>query len=179
MRELSLHILDLVENSIRAGASAVLISITVDSGKDVLEISVEDNGPGFEVPEGKAFDPFYTTKDGKKTGLGLSLFRDAAQRADGDASIGRSIYLGGAAVRATMKLGHIDRSPLGDLASSLAGMVCTNPHIDFQVLFVPNDGEYFLSSSKIVEDCNFDSLEAAEKVYNWIKEMLRKNKLCG
>ena len=173
MRELSLHILDLVENSVRAGASAILISIAVDSKKDVLEISVEDNGPGFEVPPEKAFDPFYTTKEGKKTGLGLSLFREAAQRAGGNASVGNSLYLGGAAVRAKMKFTDIDRSPLGDLASSVAGMVCTNPQIDFQILLLFDGKECFLSSAKIVEESNFDSLVAAESVYEWIKKSLK------
>jgi hypothetical protein len=173
MRELSLHILDLVENAIRAGASAVLISITVDSKKDLLELSIEDNGPGFEVTSDKAFDPFYTTKNGKRTGLGLSLFREAAQRSGGDATVARSIYLGGAAVRATMKLNDIDRSPLGDMASSIAGMVCTNPGIDFQMLLLVDGKEHFLSSSKVVEECNFDSLEAAEKVYEWTKNALK------
>ena len=170
MRELSLHILDLVENSIRAQATAILISITVDKKKDSLEISIEDNGPGFDIAEEKAFDPFYTTKDGKKTGLGLSLFREAAQRAGGDASIGNSLYLGGAAVRAKMKFTDIDRSPLGDLASSVAGMVCTNPQIDFQILILFDGKESFLSSAKIVEESNFDSLAAAETVYEWVKE---------
>ena len=173
MRELSLHILDLVENSVRAGASAILIGITTDSKNDMLEISVEDNGPGFAVPPEKAFDPFYTTKEGKKTGLGLSLFREAAQRAGGNASISNSLYLGGAVVRAKMKLTDIDRSPLGDLASSVAGMVCTNPQIDFQMLISFDGKECFLNSGKIVEESNFDSLAAAESVYEWIKQSLK------
>jgi sensor histidine kinase regulating citrate/malate metabolism len=172
MRELSLHILDLVENSIRAGASLVFIGITVESEKNFLEIRVEDNGPGFDVPEEKAFDPFYTTKEGKKTGLGLSLFRGTAQRAGGDANAQKSQY-GGAAVRATMQLKHVDRSPFGDVASSLAGMVCTNPQIDFQVYFSLDGKEQFISSAKIVEEKNYDSLAAAEKVYGWVKEVLR------
>jgi hypothetical protein len=173
MRELSLHILDLVENSIRAQATAVLISITVDQKRDVLEIGIEDNGPGFGVRQETAFDPFYTTKDGKKTGLGLSLFREAAQRAGGNASLGNSLYLGGAAVRAKMKFTDIDRSPLGDLASSVAGMVCTNPQIDFQMLILVDGKECFLSSAKIVEESNFDSLASAEAVYEWTKAALK------
>jgi hypothetical protein len=173
MRELSLHILDLVENSVRAGASAISISITADSEKDIMQIDVEDNGPGFDVPAQKAFDPFYTTKEGKKLGLGLSLFSQAAQRAAGQASIGKSTRLGGAAVQATMHLRHIDRSPLGDLARSIAGMVCTNPQIDFHVSLRFDLVERFLSSAEVVEDSNYDSLLAAENVYKWVADALK------
>ena len=84
MREISLHILDLVENAVRAQSTAILINIITHKKNDLLEISIEDNGPGFNIAEQKAFDPFYTTKDGKRTGLGLSLFREAAQRAGGE-----------------------------------------------------------------------------------------------
>jgi signal transduction histidine kinase len=168
MRELSLHILDLVENSVRAGASVVYIGVTVDSVKDSLGIVVEDNGPGFGVPVETAFDPFYTTKEGKKMGLGLSLFRGAIERAGGTVWAGRSDRLGGAAIQATMQLSHIDRSPLGNLASSMAGMVCTNPEIDFRVSLNLDGQEHFLSSAHLFEECNYDSLEAAEKVYEWL-----------
>jgi hypothetical protein len=176
MRELSLHILDLAENSIRAGASIVFIGITTDSEKDLLQVSVEDNGPGFCVPVETAFDPFYTTKTGKKMGLGLSLFRGAAQRAGGDAGGGKSQRFEGATVGATMQLRHIDRSPLGDLAGTVAGMVCTNPQIDFQISFCFDGRKHFLSSIQVVEESGYDSLEAAEKVYEWVVGALRD---CG
>jgi anti-sigma regulatory factor (Ser/Thr protein kinase) len=129
MRDLSLHILDLIENSIRAGASIVSISVAQDPAKDLLEISVEDNGRGFSVPAEVATDPFYTTKEGKRTGLGLSLFRAAAERAGGTLEMGKST-LGGAAVKATMRLSHVDRSPMGDLAATISSVVCTRPGLD-------------------------------------------------
>jgi signal transduction histidine kinase len=164
LRELSLHILDLIENSVRAGASVVFIDVTADSTADLLHICVEDNGPGFGVPVETAFDPFYTTKEGKKMGLGLSLFRGAAQRASGEVWAGRSDMLGGAAIRATMRLTHVDRSPLGDLGGTLAGMVCTNPEIDFRISLHLEGRQHFLSSAQIFEESGYDSLEAAEKV---------------
>jgi hypothetical protein len=177
MRELSLHILDLAENSIRAGASIVFIGITTDSEKDLLQVSVEDNGPGFCVPVETAFDPFYTTKMGKKMGLGLSLFRGAAQRAGGDAGGGKSPRFEGAAVWATMELRHIDRSPLGDLAGTIAGMVCTNPEIDFQISFCFDGREHFLNSVRVVEESRYDSLKAAENIYEWVAGVLTDCKL--
>jgi signal transduction histidine kinase len=84
MRDLSLHILDIIENSIRAGASEVRVAIEEDPAADLLKIVVEDNGPGLGLPEQVVLDPFYTTKKGKHVGLGLSLFREAALRAGGD-----------------------------------------------------------------------------------------------
>lgn len=129
LRELSLHILDLIENSTRAGASIVCVTVLADSGKDILRISIDDDGPGLNVPADKATDPFYTTKSGKRTGLGLSLFKATAQAADGDMKILES-FLGGVCVRASMKLSHVDRLPLGDLAGTLFTVVCANPGVD-------------------------------------------------
>ncbi len=81
----------------------------------------------------QALDPFFTTKADKKTGLGLSLFRQAAESAGGGLSMGRSDELGGVAVRAWMRLRDVDRPPLGDVAASIATMVVTNPEIEFRV----------------------------------------------
>ncbi len=133
MRELSLHILDLVENSLRAGARTVAISIEAEQAGDVLRIIVEDDGRGLKVRPQQALDPFYTTKPGKRTGLGLSLFKAAAEATGGRLTIGKS-ELGSVGVRVTAELGlaHVDRAPLGDLAGTLATLVCTNPGIDFR-----------------------------------------------
>jgi hypothetical protein len=131
MRDLSLHILDLIENSIRAGASEVCLTVEEDFADNRMTIVVEDNGPGIDVPADTATDPFYTTKRGKKTGLGLSLFRAAAERAGGRLDL-RQSSLGGLAVEATMELNHIDRSPLGDIAGTVSSLVCTNPDLDLR-----------------------------------------------
>ena len=81
---------------------------------------VEDDGPGLPVPPDEALDPFFTTKQGKKTGLGLSLFLPGRARPPAAAcSVGRSGRLGGVEVRAWMELSHIDRPPLGDVAHEL------------------------------------------------------------
>jgi Histidine kinase-, DNA gyrase B-, and HSP90-like ATPase len=129
LRELSLHILDIIENSILAGATAIAVGITEDLDADRLEVVVDDNGSGLSVTPEQALDPYYTTKDGKRTGLGLSLFQATVQQAGGALTLGEST-LGGLAVRAVMQLGHIDRKPLGDLATTLSSVVCTNPHLE-------------------------------------------------
>ena len=131
MRELSLHILDVVENAIKAGASEVWVSIAEKPELDKIEITVDDNGKGLEVSRDVATDPFYTTKTGKRTGLGLSLFKSGVERAGGTLSLGRSV-LGGLCVSATMRISHVDRSPLGDLAGTLSSVVVTNPHLELR-----------------------------------------------
>jgi signal transduction histidine kinase len=129
MRDLSLHVLDLVENSVRAGASRIVLTLVEDSRRDRLTIVVEDDGRGMAVDPESAADPFFTTKNGKRTGLGLSLLRAAAERAGGGMEITRS-SMGGVAVRAEMQMSHVDRSPLGDLAATLSSVVCTNTELD-------------------------------------------------
>jgi anti-sigma regulatory factor (Ser/Thr protein kinase) len=151
MRDLSLHILDLIENSIRAGASVILLTITEHLDEDKLDVIVEDDGSGLRVTSSEATDPFFTTKRGKRTGLGLSLFRAAAERAGGELAVYRSRF-GGAAVKATMRLSHVDRSPLGDLAKTLSSVACTNPDIDLWCRLRMGDQERVVRVSEIAQE---------------------------
>jgi anti-sigma regulatory factor (Ser/Thr protein kinase) len=134
MRDLSLHVLDLMENSIRAGASVVSVTVEQDSARNRLRIVVADNGPGLAVPARVATDPFFTTKRGKRTGLGLSLFAAAAERAAGKLALRKS-RLGGLSVEATMQLDDVDRAPLGDLATTLATVAAANPGLEIRCRF--------------------------------------------
>ncbi|MDX9975064.1 MAG: ATP-binding protein, partial [FCB group bacterium] len=138
MRDLSLHILDLLENAVRAGATTLRVCVAEDRGRDRLELAVEDDGPGLGVAPERAADPFFTTGQ-KRVGLGLSLFRQAALDAGGDFRIETS-ELGGTAVRASLQLSHVDRKPLGDLASSLLPIACTHPEAELQcILRMPGE----------------------------------------
>jgi signal transduction histidine kinase len=174
VRDLSLHILDVVENSVRAGASVVSVSVAEDAAGDRLEIVVEDNGPGMDVPAEVAVDPFYTTKADKRTGLGLSLFRATAEQAGGALAIGQSA-LGGVEVRATMRLGHVDRMPLGDLAATLSSVVCTNPQLDLWFRFRAGQGECMVRSSAVARELSAGQrrgLALARRVSEKIKASL-------
>ncbi len=148
MREISLHILDLVENSIRAGAEIVVVSLNEQPAEDSLSVCVEDNGPGLPVSAETATDPFFTTKEGKKTGLGLSLLKFRAEQAGGTFHVCRS-PLGGVSVRACMPLSSVDRSPLGDLAGTLASVVCTNPGVELRSRLRVADREWTVSTAEI------------------------------
>lgn len=133
MEDISLHILDIAENSIRAGASLVEIEVIELPSQNRLEVIVRDNGRGMtEEEQQKALDPFYTSKDERKKriGLGLPLLRQSAQEAGGELEISSEPNKG-TVVKATFEYNHIDRRPLGDLAATIMTLVIGNPTVDF------------------------------------------------
>ena len=151
MHELSLHILDLIENSVRAGASTILVELMENRDSDVLKIIVEDDGPGLNVSPEAALDPFYTTKNGKRTGLGLSLFCSTVEQAAGRVSL-RQSALGGLAVEATMQLDHVDRIPVGDIAATMSSVVCTNPELDLSCRFAVGNEQIIVRVSDVAQE---------------------------
>ncbi len=119
MRELSLHILDALENSLAAGATRVELTIDEDTVADRLHITIQDNGRGMTAEQvERVFDPFFTTRQTRHVGLGLPLFRAAAQRCNGDVTISSQVGQG-TRLEATFQLSHIDRAPLGDMTRTL------------------------------------------------------------
>lgn len=152
MLELSLHILDLIENATRAGATIVQITVLEDAGLDSLTLIVEDNGPGLPVAPEKVLDPFFTTKEGKHTGLGLSLLRAAAEQAGGRLELSSSETLGGVAVRAMMQLSHVDRAPLGDLPATIIGIILTHPEVNLWCRVGTPSNTLYLKSYDIVHE---------------------------
>ena len=109
MRELALNVLDIVENSLAAGAKLVKVALTVRLCDDFLSISIEDDGCGMdETTLAKACDPFTTSRTTRNVGLGLPLFRFSAESAGGAFSI-ESKRGEGTRVEATYRIGHIDR----------------------------------------------------------------------
>ena len=131
MIQLALHILDIVENSTRAGATLVVIEITEDLKKDLLRIEIEDNGHGMSGEMlGRALDPFFTTKDVRRIGLGLPMLRQAAEHSGGHFEIVSSPAQG-TKVCAEFRHGHIDRQPMGDVAGVITALIAGNPDTDF------------------------------------------------
>lgn len=176
MREISLHILDLIENSIRAEASVIDLTVDIQPRRDLLRIVIEDNGKGLSITPEEALNPFRTTKAGKKTGLGLSLFKAAAEQAGGSLKLSQPAS-GGVRVDVEMGLTHLDRNPLGDLAGTLAGMICTNPAIDFRVRVRIDGRETVVSVRDLAAqsgDGEPDGLSLAREVAAILAEELRK-----
>jgi len=131
MEDISLHILDIVENSVAAGASAVNIAVCEDIPGDVLDIEISDNGKGMskEILR-KATDPFFTSKTVRKVGLGLTLLKQATEMANGTFSI-NSKEGRGTIVKVSFQYSHIDRQPLGDIGKTIEVLVIGNPGVDF------------------------------------------------
>ncbi|MGQ9620245.1 MAG: ATP-binding protein [Bacteroidales bacterium] len=130
MEDISLHILDIAENSIRANAENINIVVIEDKMKDLLILTIEDDGEGMdEKTREYALDPFFTTKQSKKVGLGLAFLSQSAEEADGTMKI-ESEPGKGTRITATFKLGHIDRKPLGNLNETLKCLRITHPEIN-------------------------------------------------
>ena len=141
MPDLAMHILDIVENSTRAGAKTVSLDIVEDSKANSVTISIIDDGKGMTEEELKrALDPFYTTKkERSKVGLGLPMLRETAEQAGGSLAV-TSTPGKGTMVRARMVLDHIDRPPLGDINETLQIIITTNPGVIFDIAYTV-DGE--------------------------------------
>jgi hypothetical protein len=131
MEDLSLHILDVVENSTAAGATLIEIRIRLDSQRDLLEIRIKDNGRGMDTRMAQAAtDPFVTTRTTRRVGLGLPFLKQATEEAGGTFAI-HSALGRGTEIVASFKAGHIDRKPLGDIAATMVALILGNPDIDF------------------------------------------------
>jgi len=129
VQDLSLHILDIAENSINAGASLIEITVCEDTAHDILTFRIRDNGTGMGPDMAqKATDPFFTTKERKKVGLGIPLLVQAAKEAGGDISI-ESQKDTGTTITATFKLSHPDIKPLGDIEKTVYLLRATHPEI--------------------------------------------------
>ncbi len=125
MRELSLHILDLLENALEAGATRVELVIDESLSADRLTIVARDNGRGMDAQMAcRALDPFFTTRTTRHVGLGLPLFAAAARRCDGDLKL-ESALGQGTVVTATFRHSHIDRAPLGNITDTLLAFLLT------------------------------------------------------
>ncbi len=131
MEDLSLHILDVVENSIRANATDVKIKLTENIPRDLLILEIGDNGDGMdEAITSRCLDPFFTTKDGKSVGMGLSLLAQSAEETGGKLVVQSTKGIG-TRIIATYQLSHIDRRPLGDLNGTIRCLKGTHPEINF------------------------------------------------
>ena len=130
MQDLSLHILDIVENSLAAGARRVEIRIEENLQRDRLTIEIMDDGCGmYEAMVKQALDPFFTTKTTRRVGLGLPLLGEACRICDGELCL-QSCPGEGTTVKATFQHSHIDRKPLGPMGDTLIALIVGHPEVD-------------------------------------------------
>lgn len=149
MRELSLNVMDVVQNSIAAGASLIGITVEEQSQANTLSIRIEDNGRGMSPQQvAQVQDPFYTTRTTRKVGLGIPFFRMAAQMTGGNFSI-RSQQGVGTWVEANFFTNHIDMVPVGDMKETVLLLVITNPHLDFTYTRRRDQAAFTLDTRKL------------------------------
>ena len=147
MRELSLHLLDIVENSIAAHARTVEIAIREDNRLDRLYLSVRDDGSGMdEATTAAVVDPFVTSRTTRKVGLGIPLLKAAAEACDGALQL-HSMVGKGTVLVVEFQLSHIDRMPLGDIASTMLNLVIAKPDVHFIFRYQVDDRAY------VFDDC--------------------------
>jgi anti-sigma regulatory factor (Ser/Thr protein kinase) len=164
MQDLSLHVLDIVENSIDAGAKNVEISIREDRERDVLTIEIADDGRGMtETVLKKAADPFWTTRETRRVGLGLSLLEQAARMAGGALKID-SRPGAGTTVTATFQHSHIDRKPLGNMADTLLTLIVAHPGVEFTYSHQSEESQVFLNTKEIKTQLSSAPLSSPEGI---------------
>lgn len=174
MEDLSLHILDIVENSVAARADKIEIRILEDKKKDLLSIEIIDNGVGMDLETVKmALDPFFTSKTVRRFGLGLPLLSESARVANGRLSI-KSKKGEGTTIKADFQYSHIDRKPLGDIGQTIITLVIGNPAIDFIYVHKKNGHEYMLDTRKIKAQLNDRPINFPDGI-RMIREDLEKD----
>ena len=178
MRELSLHILDVLENAVEAGASAIEIKIDEDIEADQMVIEIGDNGRGMskEMTSG-ILDPFYTTRKTRHVGLGLPLFSEAARRCEGGFSIDSEPGTG-TMVKATFRHSHIDRAPLGDIPTALLAILLSERSIDLDYSHRIDDREFRFDSSEIRDELG-DVPLTHPKVREWLLQFMQEGEERG
>ncbi|MEA2101012.1 MAG: ATP-binding protein [Thermodesulfobacteriota bacterium] len=176
MLELALHVLDIAENSTRAGAILVQIQIVEDVKGDILSLEIKDDGIGMDSQgiEG-AMDPFFTTKKVRRIGLGLPMLSQASHAAGGAFSI-ESQPGKGTMIRASFQYSHIDRQPLGDMPGVIAMLILGNPDIDFCYTHHKNAQEYTLDTREIREELDGIPINHME-VISLIRDNIRQGLL--
>lgn len=174
MKELSLNILDITENSVKAGAS--ITEITLTETPETLTITIKDDGCGMSEDTVKSvIDPFYTTRTTRKVGMGIPLLKLASEQTGGNFEISSSDSPEdhGTLVRASFNKKHIDFTPLGDIVSTITTLIQGHPDTDFLFTHTFGDAAVSLDTRElrqVLEDVPLDTYE----VIKWIEENLKE-----
>ncbi|RXQ97372.1 ATP-binding protein [Ancylomarina salipaludis] len=174
MRDLSEHIMDIIQNSVRANASFVELEIFEDVKKDIYKLIFIDNGCGMS-PEvlANVCDPFYTSRTTRKVGLGISLLKQNAEQAGGGLDIWSEE---GKGTRLEVNFSHsnIDRPVLGNIAETMMLLVGANPEMDFIYKHTTSEGEYVFDTREIKEVLEEVALNDPN-ILVYLKEMINEN----
>jgi nitrogen fixation/metabolism regulation signal transduction histidine kinase len=182
MRELSLHILDIAQNSIVAEASFIEIEVVEDAIQDLFTIGIIDNGKGMDESFlQKVADPFVTTRQTRKVGLGISLFKAAAEMCNGRFTI-QSTVGKGTIVTAQFQRSHIDRVPLGNMAETMMTLIMANEQIDYMYKHTLNKKVFIFDTRelrKVLENVSLGEFEVLAWIKSYIEEGIGELKGCA
>jgi hypothetical protein len=173
MRELALHLLDIAENSVAAGARTVTIAVEEDPQKDRLRLSVEDDGKGMdETLVARVVDPFVTSRNTRKVGLGIPLLKAAAEGCNGylriNSALGQGTHL-----EAEFQRSHIDRMPLGDLAGTVLTLLVSWPQIHWVFRYRSNGNAFSFDDQPIKQELGDISL-TEPSILTYLRETLQE-----
>ena len=175
LTEISLNVLDIAQNSIKANATLIEISIDVHTNKDCLTVTIRDNGCGMTEENLKGVtDPFYTTRTTRKVGFGIPFFKQACECTGGKFSISSKVGVG-TTVTAQFVISSIDRMPLGNISETMHTLIIMNKEIDFLYKYSVDEREFTLDTRnirKIMGDIPLDTPEVSA----YIMEFLEENK---
>lgn len=171
MRELALHLLDIAENSVSAGAKNITIEVIEDTRQDRLKMSVIDDGCGMDADTiAKITDPFVTSRTTRKVGLGIPLLKAAAEACNGFLHIQSKPNLG-TRVDVEFQHSHIDRMPLGDLAGTFLGLLIGSTEIHWTFRYQVDDQQFEFDDTPIKQELESIPLSEPE-VLKFLRNML-------
>ncbi|MEG1527847.1 MAG: ATP-binding protein [Clostridia bacterium] len=177
MKELSLNILDIVNNSITAGSTQIDIVVDYNFSVNLLTLVITDNGCGMSQEFiAKVCDPFTTTRTTRKVGLGIPLFKLSALQSNGSFNITSKVGFG-TTITATFEINNIDRMPMGDLASTISLLIQANQNINYLFTYRVNKQEFIFSTLEIKEMLGEVSIvqpEVTQFISNYILENINK-----
>ena len=171
MEDLSLHILDIMENSVDAQARKIEVHIDEDMDRDLLTLEILDDGKGMDAQTlKKAMNPFFTTRKTRRFGLGLSMISESAKATGGELTV-ESAPGKGTRIRATFQRSHIDMKPLGDIPQTLLTLIVGHPDIELSYCHTIG-GETYSFNTREIQDLPTGSPKVLRRIGEYIKEGL-------
>ncbi len=180
MNSIALHIIDLVNNSIRAKATRIHIALTRDTQSGSLELRIRDNGTGMtEEVRKQALDPFFTTRKSRKLGFGLPFIKMSAEQTGGflilDSQAGKGCNLS-----VHFHTGSIDMLPMGDLSAALCQLLCSHPDIEISFDWKEDSFDFHVSTSELLdifEDLPISHVKSMNLIRTYIHDNLETHKM--
>lgn len=174
MNEISLHILDILQNSIKAGATLITVIIEVDEQHGTMTVRITDNGCGMdEEYVQRVTDPFTTGRTTRRVGLGIPLFKASAEATGGTLSV-VSEKGKGTEVTAVFYYTHIDCPPLGNMTDTFVAQVMSHPELDFEYRFVTDKGQMEISTVQMRQILGEDVALNEPSVIGWMRESIEE-----